>query len=97
MREYIIHSGAFKESNEQLTPFVEGISLEKYYQRQLLPACYRLNGVCDVFRVENLKTESIYGTHIGFIDVPESQSIDIDTMLDLQFFEFLLNKKLKGK
>lgn len=82
-----------QDSNAQLAPFVEGVSLQKYYQRQLLPPCFRLNGVCDVFRVENLQSENIYGAHVGYIEIPEKWAIDIDTELDLKWFEFLLEQQ----
>lgn len=41
----------FRDYKGSLKPFINDIDLKKYYQRQLLPMCYRMNGVVDVFRV----------------------------------------------
>ncbi|WP_416305793.1 cytidylyltransferase domain-containing protein [Neptunicella sp. SCSIO 80796] len=82
-----------EDEQHRLAPFVEGITLEKYYQRQLLPSCFRLNGVCDLLRIDNLSSGDIYGPNVGFIEIPENQSIDIDTELDLKWLEFLLHQQ----
>lgn len=76
-----------------LRPFIEGVQTEKYYQRQLLPACYRLNGVVDVVRRDRvMDCNDIYGDRTGFIEVEETAAVDIDNEFDFQFCEFLMNK-----
>ena len=84
---------AYRCVGKVLEPFIDGISVEKYYQRQLLPNCYRLNGVCDVVRAETvLSNNSLYGQHIGMLEISEESSLDIDTLRDLLFFEFMVEQ-----
>lgn len=78
------------DQQDCLQAFVDGIRIEQYYQRQLLPPCYRLNGVVDGLWVKNLASGSIFGERVGFIELPEQQSLDIDTQYELALFEFLL-------
>lgn len=81
----------FKKERDRLYSFIDGISADTYYQRQRLPECFRLNGVVDVFRAENLdKYAGMYGPVIGKYEVDENSSLDIDTELDLKLFELLL-------
>ena len=79
----------FRNQDGVLHPFIDGITLSEYYMRQLLPPCYRLNGVVDVFRSRNLDEGTMYGDVIGSLIIPEERALDIDTHLDLAWFEFL--------
>lgn len=82
----------FKNNNDTLQPFCD-IDFSKYYQRQLLPACYRLNGVVDVLRLNVIKNfNNHYGDNIGFVEVEEKNALDIDTEHDLKLCAFLLNQ-----
>ena len=82
----------FKEKNGRLSSFVDGVNIKDYYQRQLLPTCFRLNGVVDVIRVENLMRDEQYGHHVGFYEVDEKQSLDIDTPMDYKICEIMMSE-----
>jgi N-acylneuraminate cytidylyltransferase/CMP-N,N'-diacetyllegionaminic acid synthase len=85
----------FKKNNEMLESFINDLKIENFYQRQQLPECYRLNGVVDISRVKTiLNNNNIYGNSIGYIEIPEKNSIDIDTEFDLLLCEFILKKEL---
>lgn len=80
-----------KDENNRARPVIEGIKLEKYYQRQLLPPVYRLNGVVDVIRTSILfENQNLYGQDMRLLETPENISIDIDTMMDFQYCEQLI-------
>lgn len=84
----------FRNGDDCLSPFIDGISLEKYYQSQLLPECLRLNGVVDVLKTEMILEEgNHWGECIGHVVTEEIDSVDIDNNLDFQFCEFLLGQK----
>ena len=77
-----------------LEPFIEGIDVMRDYpRRQLLPPCYRLNGVVDVLRTGNLAGGTLYGEAIAPLVIPEEAALDIDTETDLALFEFLLRRR----
>lgn len=83
----------YKSANDTLQPFIDGVDVTKYYQRQLLPLCYRLNGVVDVSRVETIMNcENVYGPSIGFLEIEEAYAIDIDTQFDFDFCEFMMRR-----
>jgi len=72
--------------------FSGDIKLSHYYQRQLLPPVYRINGVVDA-----MKTRVIYEGNIldnqnmkGVI-ISEKESLDVDTELDFMLCECILN------
>lgn len=81
----------FKTSNNQIIPFVEGIDIKKYYRRQLLPECFRLNGVVDILKPKIFMNKTdMYGEKIIFEEIDEKLAVDIDNDFDLKFAEFLL-------
>lgn len=81
----------FCQKNETIVPFLPGININDYYRRQLLPPCYRLNGVIDVLRsTVVLNSKNMYGDCQGFLEIEENVSVDIDTELDFKFVEFLM-------
>ncbi len=83
----------FSPKNEQLIPFVDGVDIETYYQSQLLPECYRLNGVIDAIRIDTLfENTNNYGLDIGYLEIEELRAMDIDTMIDFKFCQFLLEQ-----
>jgi len=83
----------FKNINEELIPFIPNINIMNYYQRQLLPDCYRINGVVDVLKPDIvINNENHYGNHIGYVELNDFHSIDIDTELDFELSNFLIEK-----
>lgn len=83
-----------KFDEDQLIPFIDGIDIMgKYYQRQLLPPVYRLNGAVDVSRPVNvMSTNRLYSGEISGYIMPVHRSIDIDSELDFVIAEALLNR-----
>lgn len=70
---------------------IEGVTLEQYYQSQLLPKVYRLNGLVDCIRADVLRHGStIYGKDMRMFPVPAPVSFDIDTEMDFIICEKLL-------
>ncbi len=82
----------FREEEGKLQAFVDGIDLKEYYQRQLLPDCYRLNGVVDIFYAQQVATGDLYGDRIGYVELNDRQSIDIDTEEDFRYCMFLMGE-----
>jgi len=85
----------FKPDGDILRPFCNDGNIQTYYQRQLLPQCYRLNGVVDIVKSDLVKQQDLYGSNIGYVELDELESIDIDSPLDFQLAEFfvrVLNK-----
>jgi len=81
----------FKNENNLLKPFIDNIRISKYYQRQLLPSCYKLNGVVDILKPNIVNNnEYIFGNNIGFVEIDRLNAIDIDDELDFSFAEFLI-------
>ena len=78
-----------------MNTFVDNLKVEKFYQSQLLPECFRLNGVVDITRAETVKThQNIYGNSIGYVEVDEKRAIDIDTEFEFLLCEFMIEKGL---
>jgi CMP-N-acetylneuraminic acid synthetase len=76
-----------------LSPFVDGVDIGQFPRRQLLPLCYRFNGVVDVFTVESVRAgATIYGHRIGYVEVDDTEAVDIDRPIDFAWSEFLLNR-----
>ena len=75
-------------------PVVEGVTLEQYYQRQLLPPVYSLNGVVDVIRPECiLNGKTLYGSDMRLLEVDEEFALDIDTEIDFQMAELVMKSR----
>ncbi len=69
-------------------------SEDLYTRRQDLPPVYRLNGALYVTRTKVLLEENrMLGKHTVPYIMPEEKSLDIDTPLDLQIAELLLEGK----
>jgi CMP-N-acetylneuraminic acid synthetase len=87
----------FRKSNSEnrALPLIEGKSIEEYYQSQLLPHVYHLNGVIDVIRrdVVMRKDGFLYGDDMRILDTPVELSYDIDTETDLEFCEFIISRQ----
>jgi CMP-N,N'-diacetyllegionaminic acid synthase len=84
----------YKTEKDELKPFIDGINIKEYYRRQMLPECYRLNGVIDILRPEIFMNQNdIYGKNIIYNELNEKQSVDIDNEFDFAFAEFLMKNK----
>lgn len=85
----------FKEDNGLATGVVDGISIDKYYQSQLLPPVYRLNGCVDLIRTETLLylEGPLYGKSMKILETPEKEALDIDTHEDFEYCEWLISKR----
>jgi CMP-N,N'-diacetyllegionaminic acid synthase len=78
---------------DRLTPFIEGKDERGYYQRQLLPPVYRLNGAVDVtWREQVMRSGTLFGLDMRGYVMPIERSVDIDTELDFILAEILLQK-----
>jgi len=87
----------FRPVDDTLEPFVKEIDEAEYYQRQLLPPCYRVNGVVDVIATRSLADSgSPYGHNIGFVEIDEKDAIDIDTSLDFEFCAFVMESRQRA-
>jgi len=67
----------------------------KIVRRQDSPKCYDMNASIYVWnRVSFFNSDTVFLHDTMLYEMPEERSIDIDTELDFEFVEFLLNKKL---
>jgi CMP-N-acetylneuraminic acid synthetase len=89
-----VHHPYWMYRSEQgvLKPFCSGINISEYYQRQLLPECLRLNGVVEVILSHTIMKNDLYGDKIGYLEIDEMHSIDIDNEFDLDFAEFCMQR-----
>lgn len=82
------------EEGSRLTPFLPGKDESQYYQRQLLPPLYRLNGAVDVsWRATIMEKGLIYAGNMHGYVMPPERSVDIDDMLDFALTESLLKAR----
>jgi CMP-N,N'-diacetyllegionaminic acid synthase len=86
--------------DDRATPFLDGYSVDNYYQRQMLPPLYRHNGVVDAFRVSSLresasseKPNAIYGRDVRFVVLERDAYANIDSSRDLALAELLLRER----
>jgi len=76
----------------QVRPFVTEIKVADYYQSQLLPPVYRINGLVDAIRPRAIyEGNFLNATNMIAVVVSDEASIDADTELDLKLCEVLLN------
>lgn len=84
-----------REENDQLVTFIDGINLTDYFQRQLLPDAYFINGAVDVVkRTTIIKGDFNSGDVRGF-EMEIERSIDIDNEMDFLLSEIILQKRHK--
>jgi N-acylneuraminate cytidylyltransferase len=63
-------------------------------RRQDAPTVYDMATICYVANSEFIMThDSIFEGRVGAVHVPIERAIDIDTLLDFQIAEYLLNSK----
>lgn len=79
-------------------PFVEDIKISKYYQSQLLPPVYRINGVIDAMKILVVQEGNILDDRnmVGVI-ISDLEAMDIDTEFDFLMCEFIVNSKISIK
>ena len=84
-----------KDEEGRASSFVDGIDISQYYQSQLLPPAYRLNGVVDIIKSDIVSndSDSLYGDDMRIYEIPEAISIDIDTEMDFEICESLMEKR----
>lgn len=81
-------------NGDRLVPFVEGIDVARYYQRQLLPPVYRLNGAVDVTWCRTVMEKGLlYSGDVRGYVMPAGRSIDLDSELDFALAELLLQRR----
>ena len=81
---------------DRLLPFLKGKDEQNYYQSQLLPPVYRLNGAVDVISTKFIREQNLlYGGNMRGYLMPEMRSLDIDTELDFLIAEVLIKKRLE--
>ncbi len=79
---------------DRLQPFLKDKDEKKYYQRQLLPELYRLNGVVDVVLAKNvLMKQQLFRGDMRAVIIPSEFSVDIDTELDFMLAETILERQ----
>ena len=77
-------------------PFVEGKDERIYYQRQLLPPVYRINGSVDAVRRDVvLNRDFLYCDDMRAVIMPIKRSYEVDTTMDLKIIEILLKERLR--
>ena len=79
---------------DRLRPFIEGDDDIKYWQRQLLPPTYRLNGAVDATRCRMVRDKGVLfgGDMRGYV-MPVERSLDMDTELDFALAELLMQRR----
>ncbi|MCI5057526.1 MAG: acylneuraminate cytidylyltransferase family protein [Flavobacteriales bacterium] len=83
----------WKEDNGLARPFDPNNSINKFYQSQLLPDVYHLNGVVDGIKTSVIKDDqlNLYGSNMQILEIEPESAMDIDTEFDLKVCECLLN------
>ncbi len=84
----------YKLNEGLMEPFVDGIKIENFIRRQLLPPAYRLNGAVDVgWRSTILEKKLLYSGVIEAYIMPVDRSVDIDTKLDFKISETIMTQE----
>jgi len=80
-------------ADDRLLPFLRGKDEKTYYQRQLLPTLYYLNGAVDVTKTSNvLKKGFIFGGDMRAYVMPPERSVDLDSEMDFELAEIIMQK-----
>ena len=67
----------------------------KIKRRQEAPKCYQYNGAVYVINGKSLMEKGMSNfTKVGFYEMDEIHSVDLDTILDWKYAEMILNEKL---
>jgi len=84
-------------------PFLEGKTIDTYYQSQLLPPVYKHDGYCDVIRRGNIPNPcpanallaGLYGKRRAVLKNDSGYFINIDSLEEFELAEVLLEKQKK--
>lgn len=80
-----------KGDKNRAIPVIRDIEVDKFYQSQILPEVYRLNGVVDAIKTSVLMShQKLYGDDMRIFEIPEEQSTDVDTEMDLRICELII-------
>lgn len=72
-------------------PFLGDIKLSQYYQRQLLPPVYRINGVVDAMKTHIIYEDNILDNrNMKGVIISKKESMDVDTEFDFMLCECIL-------
>ncbi len=83
-----------KLEGDRLIPFLPEMDEKTYYQRQLLPPVYRINGGVDaIWRRTVMETGLPFGGDIRGYVMPPERSVDLDSELDFILVEQLLRRQ----
>ena len=84
---------AWKISGEKVDTFISGAV--PWLPRQMQPEAYQLNGAVYVFEIDKLPDtgSSIFFGNTGAVKMPKERSVDIDTLVDFKFAEFLIEEQ----
>ena len=81
------------DSNGFASPLIEDVSIDKYFQSQLLPPIYRLTGVYEVIHYNTLVSkENLYGERMMIHEMPQKLAVDIDDYEDFAKAERLIKE-----
>lgn len=85
--------GCYEENSEGFLHVSKGDG--KYYRRQDAPKVYEYNGAIYIINSESLKRESlsVFKKRVKYV-MDEVSSIDLDTMQDWLYAEFLIKEKV---
>ena len=82
--------------NKKITRLKKNISVKKMMNRQESVSQYPPNGAIYILKLENIiKYNSYYTENSLAYIMPKIRSVDIDTIHDLTYAEYLLKKKNK--
>ena len=89
------------DENGWATPFLEGKTVDAYYQSQLLPPLYKHDGFCDVVRRSNIPNPcppdvtlaGFYGIKRAVEKNDSGYFINIDTLEEFELAELILEKQ----
>ena len=82
-------------------PFIRGKTIDRYYQKQLLPELYEHDGYCDVIRRKNIDIncsykrtlKGLYGRKVATVINNNNFLVNIDTLEEFKMAEFIISKK----
>lgn len=79
---------------DRLAPFIAGKDEGTYFQRQLLPSTYRLNGAVDLMRTKAVMEQAVlFGGDVRGYVMPAERSVDLNIEIDFAIVELLLKEK----
>ena len=79
---------------DRLVPFLEGMDESTYYQRQLLPPVYCLNGSVEVVWVKNVLDKGLlYAGDVRAHMMDIECGLDLDSELDFMLAELILQRR----